>query len=90
MALLLDLALHSFIESLLCVECFLFCFLIVNSSGLVAKYLTGSQFKKKGFLLARSLRVYQVGNGNRGLLACGKPPSHSPLQDGADILCSKW
>ena len=21
---------------------------------------------------------------------CGKPPSHSPLQDGADILCSKW
>jgi hypothetical protein len=23
-------------------------------------------------------------------LTCGKPPSHSPLQDGADILCSKW
>jgi hypothetical protein len=21
---------------------------------------------------------------------CRKPPSHSPLQDGADILCSKW
>jgi hypothetical protein len=21
---------------------------------------------------------------------CGEPPSHSPLQDGADILCSKW
>jgi hypothetical protein len=24
------------------------------------------------------------------MLECGKPPSHSPLQDGADILCSKW
>jgi hypothetical protein len=23
-------------------------------------------------------------------LWCGEPPSHSPLQDGADILCSKW
>jgi hypothetical protein len=23
-------------------------------------------------------------------LYCGEPPSHSPLQDGADILCSKW
>jgi hypothetical protein len=21
---------------------------------------------------------------------CGEPPSHLPLQDGADILCSKW
>ena len=21
---------------------------------------------------------------------CGEPPSHSPLQDGTDILCSKW
>jgi hypothetical protein len=24
------------------------------------------------------------------LAKCGEPPSHSPLQDGADILCSKW
>jgi hypothetical protein len=24
------------------------------------------------------------------LIMCGEPPSHSPLQDGADILCSKW
>jgi hypothetical protein len=23
------------------------------------------------------------------LIECGEPPSHSPLQDGADILCSK-
>jgi hypothetical protein len=23
-------------------------------------------------------------------MVCGKPPSHSLLQDGADILCSKW
>jgi hypothetical protein len=24
------------------------------------------------------------------VVPCGEPPSHSPLKDGADILCSKW
>ena len=28
--------------------------------------------------------------GNLPDRTCRKPPSHSPLQDGADILCSKW
>jgi hypothetical protein len=28
--------------------------------------------------------------GYLGVEQCGKLPSHSPLQDGADILCSKW
>jgi hypothetical protein len=28
--------------------------------------------------------------GTPGFAECGEPPSHSPLQDGADILCSKW
>jgi hypothetical protein len=32
-----------------------------------------------------TLRGEKVGNS-----ICGEPPSHSLLQDGADILCSKW
>jgi hypothetical protein len=48
--------------------------------------------KRKGILVGVSIAAIkkQLGNESVYLAYCGKPPSHSPLQDGADILCSKW
>jgi hypothetical protein len=38
-----------------------------------------------------SLGLNGLGPGAKWVMPwCGEPPSHSPLQDGADILCFKW
>jgi hypothetical protein len=49
-------------------------------------------FKSLAFSISSIWNIKLFGNFEWGVsdLRCGEPPSHSPLQDGADILCSKW